>query len=69
MIPLDTVGGVHVRKMLLGLGEAMEVILGASAGAAFRGEKGREEREGKRRKGRERMIRWPWRSPYATMSI
>lgn len=55
MIPLDTVGGVHVRKMLLGSGEAMEVILGASAGAAFRGEKGREEREGKRRKGRERM--------------
>ena len=41
--------------MLLGSGEAMEVILGASAGAAIRGEKGREEREGKRRKGRERM--------------
>ena len=55
MTPLDTVGGLHVRKTLLGSGEAMKVILGASAGAAFRGEKDREEREGKRRKGRERM--------------
>ena len=51
MTPLDTVGGLHVRKTLLGSGEAMEVILGASAGAAFRGEKGREERERKRQNG------------------